>query len=229
MGFFDSVKCFTGFHDWTEWAYPAPNQCEQTRECKRNCGANQKQTVHEWPEFRYIAENSCEQNRNCSRCNLEEKKSAPHQLSEWEYLSEDRCDQERHCTRCEHPERRQLHAWDVWQHESPKSCKQIRFCRRCITGKEEMEPKDKDHSWTEPIRVNCTTNERVCIRCDKRKSQGGLNMHLFGPWHEPRQGHYERRCAECGKEESTTIRPTNFHHQNPNPQGFHRSRDDDFR
>ncbi len=229
MGFFDSVKCFTGFHDWTDWSYSETNQCGQTRKCNRNCGASENRTSHDWPEFKYIASDSCEQSKCCSRCGSEEKKTAPHQWSEWDYLSEDRCDQERRCTRCQQPEDRQLHAWDVWQHESPKSCIQVRFCRRCSSGKEEKRPEDKDHSWTEPIRDDCKRSEQICIRCDQRKSKHEFDLHVFGSWEEDRQGHYRRRCMECGKEESTIIRPANFPNNPSNSNDTLRRHDDHFR
>jgi hypothetical protein len=121
-----------------------------------------------------------------------------------------------------------LHAWDVWQHESPKSCKQIRFCRRCTTGKEEKQPQDTDHSWTESMRISCNRSEKVCVRCDKRISKHEFDLHVFGPWYEDREGHYKRNCMECSKEESTFSRPQNFQ-KNPGSADNCRRPDDNFR
>lgn len=197
MGFFDGVKCFTGFHDWSGWSYSEPKKCVQTRCCKRNCGKREDQTVHEWPEFKYVSPDSCEQSRRCARCESEEKTTAAHLWTEWVYQEDGECDQKRRCMRCERPGERVEHQWGVWEYESPKSCTQVRFCRRCSSGREEKEPGREGHTWTEPQRVDCNHTLQVCNRCGEKYENYQPGLHVYGPWERKPDGGSRRKCREC--------------------------------
>ena len=82
MGFFDFVKCFTGFHDWTAWGFDNDYSCNQTRVCRSCWRYSTIQVNHSWTDFKYIASDSCEQERTCTRCNQKGKRTAPHNWGE---------------------------------------------------------------------------------------------------------------------------------------------------
>jgi hypothetical protein len=202
MGFFDGVKCFTGFHDWSLWSYSAADKCDQTRYCKRSgCTKRASQTVHEWPEFSYFSKDSCEQNRCCLRCKSVEKRMASHPWTEWEYVEHGECEQTRKCMRCKAEDEQVEHQWGVWQYEAPNSCVHVRFCRRCSSAREEKPARDA-HQWTDFQRMDCTTEQRVCTRCSEKETKNyskySSPLHVYGPWRRDYGNRQRRRCQECG-------------------------------
>jgi len=202
MGFFNSLKCFGGFHDWTEWSYKANGDCSQERHCQRSgCTKTEGQLVHQWKPFEYVAADSCEQKRDCARCGAQEGKTAAHHWLEWAFQNEGECNQERACSRCRTGETRMLHNWDVWQYESPTSCLQVRFCRRCSAGREEKAPKPEDHQWSEAQRIDCRVSEQRCMRChtiESVRTDFPNERHDYEPWADQPDGRVGRRCVDCG-------------------------------
>ena len=98
MGFFDGVKCFTGFHDWSSWSKPPHGKCRQTRHCTRSgCKAKESRVEHDWWPFKYVSQKSCKQKRYCETCKVTETRSGPHKWSVWRFLSDGACEQDRKC------------------------------------------------------------------------------------------------------------------------------------
>ncbi len=207
MGFFDGVKCLTGFHDWTVWNYTTAVACGQTRQCRRSgCGKSEQQTVHSWSPFAYLAEDSCRQARQCPRCLTIENTTAEHGWTEWRYRDAETCNQDRTCTRCQIKEQNVQHVWDVWKYEAPNSCKQVRFCRRCRTSRETKNPKITDHTWSESQRVNCYLIHHFCQRCGQDETQmlsREKGIHAYGQWERLPNGQQRRTCSECNHVQRT--------------------------
>jgi hypothetical protein len=135
---FDSAKCLTGFHDWTDWSARPPGQCTQTRRCRRSgCDKSESRELHDWSEFEYVARNSCLQRRVCARDCTEETRIADHHWSDWQYVSTRNCNQERKCSRCEEPDEQVLHVWGDWRREPHAPGIEVRTCQRCREGREE--------------------------------------------------------------------------------------------
>ena len=134
MGWFQSMKCATGFHDWSAWSTKRPGDCHQNRRCNA-CGKADDQEVHEWGTFEYTSDDSCIQERACSHCGRTARRDVvQHTWSDedWKYSDgPGHCDQLRKCPRCGIEEKRVRHVWDVWQNEAPDSDLLVRFCRRC--------------------------------------------------------------------------------------------------
>jgi hypothetical protein len=145
MGFLQSVKCATGFHDWSDWSSKSYNDCSQTRDCKvSGCRGHESRNNHDWTDFEFTDNDSCDKSRYCRDCSkVQNLAKVQHQWSDndWEYEDESsRCDQTRECSRCHERETRLRHLWGVWQQESPASDRLVRFCRRCVTGREVKDP-----------------------------------------------------------------------------------------
>jgi hypothetical protein len=124
MGFFQSLKCKMGFHDWSVWSEKVEGDCIQSRRCKA-CNRLGKQKAHNWGEYEYISTGVCDKERACLHCGERARKNIlAHVWSEtdWKYTGvSESCEQERRCPRCGAEEERTLHIWDVWQYESPDS------------------------------------------------------------------------------------------------------------
>jgi hypothetical protein len=143
MSFFRSLKCATGFHDWSDWTRKVSGTCIQRRTCK-GCGANGTQEEHDWTKYEYVSEHSCEQQKYCRHCERREKRAPITHAwtqTDWAYFNTESCEQLRKCPRCADEERRTTHLWGAWQNESPASETLVRFCRRCAEGKEIQEPR----------------------------------------------------------------------------------------
>jgi hypothetical protein len=144
MGFFRSLKCGTGFHDWSDWSSKSYADCSQSRTCKvSGCRGHESRTVHDWTDFAYIDSDSCEKSATCRDCSkvLKQSRTDHHWTdNDWEYVKAGSCEQSRECSRCSLVESRLRHAWDVWKEEYPGSDRLVRFCRRCVTGRQQKEP-----------------------------------------------------------------------------------------
>jgi hypothetical protein len=206
MGIFDSIKCFTGFHNWTPWEFDRDRSCNQTSICQRKCSKSRSRISHTWSNFEYILPKSCEQKRGCSRCDLEENRIAEHIWTQWSYLSPEKCDMSRICQRCGIEDDLVEHQWGVWEYESPTSCVQVRFCRRCAVGQEERYPERAEHQWGEPLKLDCYTATVNCVRC-KETDEFKLSPaeHLWSPWQKTSETDRQRECVSCGEVEVGNI------------------------
>ncbi len=142
MGFFQGLKCNTGFHDWTDWSSKTSGSCAQTRRCKA-CKKRDNQNEHDWRRDVYVSETSCRTENVCRHCEKREGGRVAHKwgAAEWNELNPSTpCVQGRVCPRCGETETREVHSWGEWRSESPRSMVLVRFCRNCRDGRETKGP-----------------------------------------------------------------------------------------
>lgn len=118
------IKCFFGFHEWSNWNDVSATSCEQIRTCGRCAQKERRPIEHIWEKWDYIKPNRCEQVQFCRRCNAEGSDiNMYHKWTEWKAWNKDPdgnnsydsvCRQRvRTCTRCKRKEiERAGHSWE---------------------------------------------------------------------------------------------------------------------
>lgn len=156
-----TIKCFFGFHSWSEWKYLNPTKnCKQKRTCSI-CGIEETRIQHRWnylknPEF------PCEFTRECKVDKIIETECC-HIWGNWVYESPHSCKKRRVCLRCGEKEYGETaHQFGSWIYIDNSTCDVQRICKRC----KKIETLSEQHIWTNLIDSN-ENHYKKCTHCGK--------------------------------------------------------------